>query len=117
MTGPELGYLFWPVLVGYIQIAIQPAVFAQPLSLSKILANRDELLPRPNLRVPAEGAGFWMVARSTLTEVSATGSLVSDAHLVTLMRAHGVSTIWSPVRDLRKFDGIRVKNPFTSTAP
>ena len=37
---------------------------------------------------------------------------VPDAHLVALMREHGVVTMWSNDRDFRKFDGITVKNPF-----
>jgi hypothetical protein len=32
------------------------------------------------------------------------------------MRADGVSTIWSADRDLRKFDGIRVKDAFTKAS-
>lgn len=28
------------------------------------------------------------------------------------MREHGVAVIWSRDRDLRKFDGIRVRDPF-----
>jgi predicted nucleic acid-binding protein len=47
--------------------------------------------------------------------VSAAGNLVPAAHLVALMRAHGVSNIWTSDRDFRKFDGIRVKSPFASS--
>jgi hypothetical protein len=113
--GPGIGFLFWPVLMDYLRIATHPAVFAHPLSLAEATANLDELVNRPHLRVPSEGEGFWAVARPTLTEVAATGNLVPDAHLVALMRAHGVSTIWTSDRDLRKFDGIRVRTPFASS--
>ena len=40
------------------------------------------------------------------------GNLVPDAHLVALMRQHGVRTIWTHDRDFRKFNGIRVVDPF-----
>jgi predicted nucleic acid-binding protein len=40
------------------------------------------------------------------------GNLVPDAHLVALMRQHGVSTIWSHDRDFLKFPGIKVQDPF-----
>ncbi len=51
---------------------------------------------------------FW----PALASVRATGNLVPDAHLITLMRQHGVREIWSNDRDLRKFDGIVVRDPF-----
>lgn len=111
-AGPELGYLFWPVLMGYLRIATHPIVFARPLSLARAAANLDALVQRPHVRVPSEGRDFWLIARAALDEVSAAGNLIPDAHLVALMRAYGVSTIWSADRDLRKFDGIRVKDPF-----
>lgn len=114
-AGPELGYLFWPVLMGYLRVSTHPAIFAHPLSLAQAAANLDDLLSRPHLRVPSEGADFWAVARPTLAEVSAAGNLVPDAHLVALMRAHGVTTIWTADRDFRKFDGIRARSPFTTS--
>ena len=40
------------------------------------------------------------------------GNLVPDAHVVALMRQHGVSTIWSHDRDFVKFPGISVRDPF-----
>lgn len=112
--GPEVRYLFWPVLMGYLRLATHPSVFARPLSLAEAAANLDDLFRRPHLRVPSEGRDFWAVALLTLSEVSAAGNLVSDAHLVALMRTHGVSTIWTADRDFRKFDGIRVRNPFVA---
>ena len=35
-----------------------------------------------------------------------------DAHLVGLMRQHGVGTIWTRDRDFRRFSGIKVRDPF-----
>jgi len=40
------------------------------------------------------------------------GNLVSDAHLVALMRENGVDTLWSHDRDFRKFEGIRLRDPY-----
>jgi hypothetical protein len=115
-AGPELGYLFWPVVLGYLRTATHPAIFSRPMPLAQALANVEELLQRPHVRLPTEGEDFWPIARSALAEVSATGNLVPDSHLVALMRANGVSTIWSADRDLRKFDGIRVRDPFASSS-
>ncbi len=38
----------------------------------------------------------------------ARGNLVSDAHLVALMRQHDVDTTWTSDRDFRRFDRVRV---------
>ena len=37
---------------------------------------------------------------------------VTDGHLVSLMRQHGVGTIYTRDRDFRRFDGIRAEDPF-----
>jgi predicted nucleic acid-binding protein len=37
---------------------------------------------------------------------------VPDAHLATLMRQYGATTIWSHDRDFRRFDRITVRDPF-----
>ena len=60
-------------------------------------------------------SGLCLGCQRTLAEVAAAGNLVPAAHLVALMRAHGVSNIWTSDRDFRKFDGIRVKSPFASS--
>lgn len=36
-----------------------------------------------------------------------------DAHLVALMRQHGIGSIWSRDRDLRRFDDVEVRDPFS----
>jgi predicted nucleic acid-binding protein len=40
------------------------------------------------------------------------GNLISDAHRVALMLENGVGTIWSHDRGLRKFEGVRARDPF-----
>ena len=49
---------------------------------------------------------------SVISETRPRGNLLTDAHIVALMRQHGVSTIYTHDRDFRKFDGIRVVDPF-----
>jgi uncharacterized protein len=47
--------------------------------------------------------------------VSPRGNLVPDTHLVALMHQHGVATIWSHDRDLRRFSAITVRDPFAAS--
>jgi len=104
--------LLWPTLMSYLRLATHPAIFAAPLTPDAATGNVESLIQRPHVRTAGEAEGFWARYRNVSTEVPARGNLVPDAHLVALMRQHGVSTIWSRDRDLRKFDGIRVADPF-----
>ena len=64
------------------------------------------------MRNLSEDPGFWDVLSSVISETRPRGNLLTDAHIVALMRQHGVSTIYTHDRDFRKFDGIRVVDPF-----
>lgn len=111
-AGPGLVVLLWPALMGYLRLATHPAIFSSPLSPEAAASNVDSLLTRPHIRVAGEVDGFWEAFRRTAATVAPRGNLVPDAHLVALMVQHGISRIWSRDRDLRKFDEIRVLDPF-----
>jgi toxin-antitoxin system PIN domain toxin len=110
--GPELLYLFWPTIMGYLRIATHPAIFESPLSPEEAIANVDALLSRPNVQSPGEGERFWRRFLEVADEALPRGNLVPDAHLVALMRENGVRTLWSHDRDYRRFPGIEVRDPF-----
>jgi hypothetical protein len=111
--GPEIVHLFWPTILAYLRIATHPAVFARPLSEADARANVDALLALPHVQVSGESDGFWRRYAEVADDVSPTGNLVPDAHLVALMLENGVRTIWTRDRDYRKFRGITVRDPFT----
>jgi predicted nucleic acid-binding protein len=67
------------------------------------------LLSLHHVRTGSEGETFWDTFTATTSDLVVRGNLVPDAHLVALMRQHGVSDIWSRDRDLRKFEGVRVR--------
>lgn len=85
---------------------------ATPLSPEAALADIDDLIGRPQIVVVAEGDRFWGGFKSVATAVQPRRPLVPHAHLVALMREHGVAQVWSNDRDFRKFDGISALNPF-----
>lgn len=114
IAGPDLFYLFWPVVMGYLRVATHPAVFAKPLTADDAAANVDALLDVPHARTEGETEGFWSVYRATASGTPVRGNLVPDAHLVALMRQHGVATLWTNDRDFRKFDGVQVRSPYAS---
>jgi len=111
-AGPVVFHLFWPALMGFLRIVTHPSIFAHPLSPDDALAAVDRLVGRPHVRVSGEFEEFWPAYRRVAVELKPRGNLVPDAHLVALMQEHGVPTIWSNDRDLRKFGGITVKDPF-----
>lgn len=110
--GPEIAYLFWPVIAGYLRIATHPAVFDSPLKPDEAMANIDGLLSLPHVQAPGEGERFWPRFREVSEKAGARGNLVPDAHVVALMRENGVRTIFTHDRDYRRFDGIEVRDPF-----
>jgi uncharacterized protein len=110
--GPEIAYLFWPVTMAYLRIATHPAIFARPLSHADARANVEALLALPHVQAVGEDDAFWDRFTEVADDVTPTGNLVPDAHLVALMLANGVRTIWTRDRDYRKFSGIRIHDPF-----
>jgi toxin-antitoxin system PIN domain toxin len=113
--GPELLYLPWPVVMAYLRIATHPAIFERPLSPEEATSNIDVLLGQPHVRPLGEMDGFWEMYRRTTGGLVVRGNLVPDAHLVALLLQHGVTTLWTHDRDFRKFEGIRVRDPFAES--
>jgi toxin-antitoxin system PIN domain toxin len=110
-AGPELVYLFWPTIMGYLRIVTHPAILPRPLAPNVAMGNLEALLDRPHVRAPGETDGFWPIFRTTAGD-RPRGNDVPDAHLATLMRQHGVRLIYTRDRDFRRFDGIDARDPF-----
>jgi toxin-antitoxin system PIN domain toxin len=110
-AGPELVYLFWPAITGYLPIVTHPGILPRPLTPADATANVSHLLALPHVRAPGEEDGFWDLYRATAGG-HARGNEVADSHLAALMRQHGVAVIYTRDRDFRRFDGIEARDPF-----
>jgi toxin-antitoxin system PIN domain toxin len=110
-AGPEIVYLFWPVLLGYLRIVTHPGILTTPLSPAIAMRNVESLIDRPHVRVPGEADGFWPIFRTTAGD-RPRGNDVPDAHIAALMRQHGVRLIWTRDHDFRRFDGVEARDPF-----
>jgi toxin-antitoxin system PIN domain toxin len=108
--GPDLLYLFWPTIMGFLRIATHPAIFPNPYSPEEAIAAIAGLIDRPNVRTPSEQDGFWGLYCST-ADHQTRGNHIPDAHLATLMRQHGVAVIYTRDRDFRRYDGIDARDP------
>jgi toxin-antitoxin system PIN domain toxin len=108
--GPELVYVFWPTLLGYLRIVTHPGILVRPLSSRDAQRNVEALIDRPHVRTAGEIDGFWPLFRSAAGP-GARGNDIPDAHLVALMRQHGVRLIYTRDRAFRRFDGVEVRDP------
>ena len=108
--GPELLTLFWPTVMAYLRVATHPSIFASPLSMDEAIANVEQLLARPHVRVAGEGPAYWTRFREVVDDARPAGNLVPDAHLAALMLEHGVGVIVTRDRDFRRFRHVRVQD-------
>lgn len=110
-SGPELLYLFWPTIMGFLRVATHPAIFPNPVSSEYAMAAVTTLLERPTVRTESEKDDFWKTYGSVAVE-DTRGNHVPDAHLVALMHSHGVPVIYTRDRDFRRYDGVEARDPF-----
>jgi toxin-antitoxin system PIN domain toxin len=110
-AGPDLVYLFWPAMMGYLRIVTHPAILPRPLAPAAAVGNISALLSLAHVRSPGEAETFWDIFRTTAGE-HARGNAIPDAHLAALMRQHGVTIIYTRDRDYRRFEGIQATDPF-----
>jgi len=110
--GPDILYLAWSTVMSYLRISTHPAIFANPLQPEEAAHNAETLLRLPHVRMLAEEEGFWDLYREVTQKMPTRGNDVPDAHLATLLRQHGVSTLYTNDRDFRKFAFLSVRDPF-----
>jgi hypothetical protein len=110
-TDREVFCLAWLTLMSYLRMATHPSIFDRPLSHQEASDNVDALLGLPHCRVLSEEEGFWNAYREVTADVATRGNLVPDAHLATILRSHGVTTLYTHDRDFRKFDFLTVRDP------
>jgi len=107
----EVFCLAWLTLMSYLRMATHPSIFDRPLSHEEARSNVDALLALPHCRVLGEEEDFWSAYCEVTAEVPTRGNLVPDAHLATVLRIHGVRTLYTRDRDFRKFDFLTVRDP------
>jgi uncharacterized protein len=110
-AGPDLLYLFWPTIMGYLRIVTHAAIQPRPLPFEDAARNVTALLEQPHVRAPGEGDGFWSLYLGT-AGAYARGNQVPDAHVAALMRQYGVGVIYTRDRELRRYEAIEVRDPF-----
>jgi toxin-antitoxin system PIN domain toxin len=98
--------------MAYLRIATHPSIFREPLTPDEATANIDAILRLPHVRVLGQDEGFWDVYQRVAGRVILRGNLVPDAHLAAILLQHDVRTVYTNDSDFRKFDFLRVRDPF-----
>jgi toxin-antitoxin system PIN domain toxin len=112
--GNDLWCLTWLTLMSFLRIATHSRIFTTPLSPEEALGNVRALVGLPQARVLSEAEDFLDVYSGVTGSFPVRGNLVPDAHLASLLRQHGVRTLFTRDRDFRKFDFLEVRDPFAS---
>lgn len=102
--------LAWVVMLGFLRLTTNPAVFPRPLAFRAAAAKLDAWLSRDNIRVISETGDHWRALKSLLSETGAAGNLTTDAHLAAIAMSHD-ATLVSCDNDFARFKGLRWENP------
>ena len=108
----DLLYLAWSTVMGYLRMATHPAIFSHPLTPADAMRNMSALVSLSHVRLIGEEDGFWDVYQDVVRHRPARGNQVPDTHLAALLRQHGVGTLYTSDADFRRFDFLRIINPF-----
>jgi toxin-antitoxin system PIN domain toxin len=110
LNGSEIVALPWVVLCAFIRIGTNPRIMIAPLTVDEALAQVDEWLDLPSVRIigPTERHRFQFTRM--VREAQAAGNLVTDAHWAALATEHGCR-LASLDSDFRKFPGLDWFNP------
>jgi toxin-antitoxin system PIN domain toxin len=100
----------WSVLLGFLRLSSNPAVFPRPLDTEFALRKIDTWLALPVARLLAEKPEHWEILRGLLAATGTAGNLTTDAHLAALAISHGAVLV-SCDTDFARFPGLRWENP------
>jgi uncharacterized protein len=105
-------HLCYPTLMSYLRISTHPRIFTKPLTPDEALGNVRELASLPQVRLISEREGFLEIYREVTAKAIVRANLVPDAHLASILRQHGVSTLYtSNVDDFRRIGFSDARNP------
>jgi toxin-antitoxin system PIN domain toxin len=105
-------YLCYLTMMSYVRMSTHPRIFTHPLTPEEALANVQKLASLPQARLIAEREGFLDIYREVTRDVPVRANLVPDAHLASILRQHGVSTLYTVnVDDFRKLGFKDARNP------
>ena len=112
ISDSDLFCVAWSTIMSYLRISTHPSIFSDPLPPDHAQDNIESLISLPHVRILSEEEGFLNIYREVTSRFPVRGNLVPDAHLVALLRQHGVRTLYTNDGDFKKFDFLDVRDPF-----
>lgn len=110
LSGTEAVGFAWMVMLGFVRISTNPAIFEQPLSVVQALDSVDGWLAQPCASAIAPTTRHPSLLRELLEPLGTAGNLTSDAHLAALAIEHGAE-LCSCDTDFARFEGLRWRDP------
>ncbi len=108
--GPEDVGFAWLVLVGFVRLSTQSAIFDTPLAATEALDVVDGWLARAERGDDRSRRPARRDCAGLLEHVGTAGNLTTDAHLAALAIEHG-GTVASRDRDFGRFRGLKWVDP------
>jgi toxin-antitoxin system PIN domain toxin len=105
----EVGFA-WSVLLGFLRLSTNPAVFEEPLEADEALDYIDSWLAQPCALIVTPGDRHSSLLRTLLKPVGTAANLTTDAHLAALAIERGAELL-SRDTDFSRFEGLRWRDP------
>ena len=112
LDGDEPVGLAWVVLLGFLRLTTNPAIYPQPLQADEAIAKVGAWLSLDQIRLVQETEDHWHILAEMLAETGTAGNLTTDGHLAALAISHG-ATLVSFDNDFSRFPGSRWESPAT----
>ncbi|HYC80358.1 MAG TPA: type II toxin-antitoxin system VapC family toxin [Solirubrobacterales bacterium] len=110
LSGTEEVGFAWAVLLGFVRLTTNPAVFDAPLDADEALDVVEGWLAQPVATVVEPSERHTQNLRELLTVTGTAGNLTTDAHLAALAIEHGAE-LCSRDSDFSRFPGLRWRDP------
>ena len=109
--------LTWSILYEFWRVSTHPRVLRSPLRSDVVRGFVAALTASRALHLLAETERHSSFFEEVLAELpDPAANLAHDAHIVALMREHGVQDIYTSDADFHRFATIRVHDPFGAVA-
>ena len=104
----------WPCIYEFLRVVTHPRVFDPATDLDIALEDLCSLLESPSIVILGEGPAHPEHLGRAVRVGQAVGNMTHDAHIAALCMEHGVRELLTADRDMTRFTGLRVRNPFVA---